>query len=90
MRTFFRRFVPTLALLLSLARPLNALGQTITVLHVNDTHSHVDSFGPKDAHLDGTIGGLVRAATVIGAQKAIEPDALLLHAGDAFHATSST
>jgi len=85
MRTFYRRFIPTLALALGLALPVAVRGQTITVLHVNDTHSHVDSFGPKDAHLDGTIGGLVRAATVIATQKAIEPDALLLHAGDAFH-----
>lgn len=85
MRSFVRQFVAPLALLLGLALPVTVLGQTITVLHVNDTHSHLDSFGPKDAHLEGTSGGLVKAATVIGELRVTEPNVLLLHGGDAFH-----
>lgn len=61
-----------------------AQGTTITLLHVNDTHSHLDAFGPKDANLNGTLGGIARAATVIGTVKATEPNVLLLHAGDLF------
>ena len=41
-------------------------GINVTLLHVNDTHSHLDSFGPKDRHLDGTLGGIAKAAAVIG------------------------
>lgn len=59
--------------------------QSITILHVNDTHAHLDGFGPKNHHLEGQRGGIARAATVIGRQRAIEPNVLLLHAGDIFH-----
>jgi 5'-nucleotidase/UDP-sugar diphosphatase len=66
--------------------PATLLAQTtITVLHVNDSHSHLDAFGPKQADLSGTIGGIAKAATVIGEIRASEPNTLLLHAGDAFH-----
>lgn len=61
--------------------------QTFTILHVNDTHSHVLKFGPKDGNLDGTIGGLAKAATVIGETRATDPNVILLHAGDLFHGT---
>ena len=60
-------------------------GTTITILHVNDTHSHLDAFGPKDAHLNGTLGGIAKAATVIGTVRTSEPNVVLLHAGDIFH-----
>src|SRR5437016_1914165 len=63
---------------------IEAAGTTITLLHVNDTHSHLDAIGPKDAALKGTLGGIARAATVIGQLRAIEPNVLLLHAGDVF------
>lgn len=43
----------------------------ITLLHVNDTHSHLD--------------GLTRAASVVAAEKASNPSALFVHAGDLFH-----
>jgi 5'-nucleotidase len=80
---------PFLALVLGLVLPTAATGQSgpvpITIVHVNDTHSHVDSFGPRDANLEGTTGGLERAAGVIGLLKATEPNVLFLHAGDAFH-----
>jgi 5'-nucleotidase / UDP-sugar diphosphatase len=58
---------------------------TITVLNVADTHSHLDLTGPKDAHLNGTLGGIAKAATVIGMTKMTEPNVLTLHGGDAFH-----
>lgn len=57
---------------------------SFTLVYVNDTHSHLDSYGPKDANLDGLYGGIAKAATVIGGIRATEPNMLLLHAGDAF------
>jgi 5'-nucleotidase len=73
-----------IVLLLSAAGFAIGQGTTITLLHVNDTHSHLDAVGPKDANLNGTLGGIARAATVIGTIKATEPNVLLLHAGDLF------
>jgi 5''-nucleotidase/2'',3''-cyclic phosphodiesterase and related esterases len=65
---------------------LNASSQstTFTLVYVNDTHSHLDSYGPKDANLDGEYGGIAKAATVIGGIRSTESNVLLLHAGDAF------
>ena len=59
-------------------------GTVVTIVHVNDTHSHLDAFGPKDFHLNGTIGGIAKAAAVIGSIRASEPNVVLLHGGDAF------
>ncbi|HLF13934.1 MAG TPA: 5'-nucleotidase C-terminal domain-containing protein [Bacteroidota bacterium] len=61
-----------------------AQGTTITLVHVNDTHSHLDAIGPRGASLQGTLGGISRAAAVIGSLRAAEPNMLLLHAGDVF------
>ncbi len=63
---------------------INAFAQvdTITILHVNDTHSTLDAIGPRDQDLNGTLGGIARAASVIGYERTVEPDLLLLHAGD--------
>ncbi len=79
------RLLGLIAAILLLAGP--ALGQerTLTILSVNDTHSNLDASGPKDANLDGTVGGLVKAAPVIAAElAAAEPNAVFLHAGDLF------
>ncbi len=62
-----------------------AVAQQVTILHVNDTHSHLDAFGPKDGNLDGTIGGIAKAATVIGMQRYADPQALFVHGGDMIH-----
>ena len=54
----------------------------ITIVHINDTHSHLDAFGPKDQLHDGTIGGIGKAATIIKSIRLSEPNVLFLHAGD--------
>lgn len=59
-------------------------GTTITIVHVNDTHSHLDANGDKDHHLNGKEGGIAKAATIINGLRATEPNVLLLHAGDLF------
>jgi len=73
-------------LLIFLTLTCFAFGQStqITVLHTGDTHSHLDAFGPKDCSGKGTIGGIAKAATIIGTVKATEPNVLTLHAGDFF------
>ncbi len=70
---------------LGICPALEARPATITLLHVNDTHSRLDAWGPKDRHLEGTVGGMAKAASVIAAVRASEPNVLLLHAGDVFH-----
>jgi 2',3'-cyclic-nucleotide 2'-phosphodiesterase (5'-nucleotidase family) len=59
-----------------------AARQSVTLLHVNDTHSHLDAWGPKDANLDGTLGGLPKAAAIIASERAADPNALFVHSGD--------
>jgi 5'-nucleotidase/UDP-sugar diphosphatase len=86
MRTSLRRSFRFALTLLWALLPVSLWAQTtITVLHVNDSHSHLEAVGPKLPDLSGTIGGLEKAATVIGTLRATEPNTLLLHAGDAFH-----
>ncbi|MBK7632056.1 MAG: 5'-nucleotidase C-terminal domain-containing protein [Ignavibacteriales bacterium] len=55
---------------------------TLTILHVNDSHSTLEAIGPRDANLKGTLGGVSRVATLVGMTKMIEPNVLFLHAGD--------
>ncbi len=81
------RTLAAIAVLLA-GGPALAEDASLTILHVNDTHSHLDAIGPKDAHLDGTLGGLAKAATVIQRLRAAEPEALLLHGGDLFQGDS--
>ena len=57
---------------------------TLTILHLNDTHSTLSSVGPRNPDLTGTQGGIARAASVIGFTKMTEPNVLTLHAGDLF------
>jgi len=85
MNTLLRRSSLVFAMVFVLSAMLFAGGTTVTILHVNDTHAHLDAFGPKDFRLNGMIGGIAKAATVIGTIKATTPNVLLLHAGDIFH-----
>lgn len=69
---------------LVIALPLNAQPRSVTVLHVADTHSHLDGTGARDAALKSTIGGLARATTLINQQRELAENVILLHAGDVF------
>ena len=55
---------------------------TITIIHVNDTHSTLAPIGPRNASLEGTLGGIARAATLIAMLQATNPNSIFLHAGD--------
>jgi 5'-nucleotidase / UDP-sugar diphosphatase len=57
---------------------LYAQPDTLTIIHINDTHSNLDAFGA------GKYGGIARAASVIGQWKTTEPNPILIHAGDIF------
>ncbi len=84
MKPALHRWSISFTLILFLRTVVFAQGTIITVLHVNDTHSHLDATGPKDANLNGTLGGIAKAATVIRSVRNVEPNVLLLHAGDLF------
>lgn len=58
--------------------------ETLTILHVNDTHSTLASLAPRKSNLEGTKGGIARAATMIELYKEWEKNVLTLHAGDFF------
>ena len=77
-----RSLSATLVALALLTAAAGAQTDTITVLHFNDTHANLAPLGPRDAALAGTLGGIARAATVIGMTKMENPQALVLHAGD--------
>jgi 5'-nucleotidase/UDP-sugar diphosphatase len=70
------------SLCLMTAAPAAAQPVQITLLHINDTHSHVAAWGPKDVNLDGTLGGLPKAAAIVAMERASDPNALFVHAGD--------
>ncbi|MDT8069460.1 MAG: 5'-nucleotidase C-terminal domain-containing protein [Terriglobia bacterium] len=90
MRNHQRRFIAqlitaalvALALCLTVVPPVAAQSAQITLLHINDTHSHLDAWGPKDANLDGTLGGLPKAAAIINAEKTADLQALFVYGGD--------
>ncbi len=55
---------------------------TVTILHLNDTHSTLSTIGPRDGPLEGAYGSIARAATLIGMTRMENPNTLVLHAGD--------
>jgi 5'-nucleotidase len=71
-------------LLIGLCSAAKTQIDTISILHVNDTHSCLSSLGPRNPSLEGTQGGISRAATVIGMTKMTEQNVLTLHGGDVF------
>jgi 5'-nucleotidase len=58
----------------------------ITILHTNDTHSHIDPF-PADHPKNPGMGGAARRANAIQKIRQEEKNVLLLDAGDIFQGT---
>ena len=58
----------------------------ITILHTNDTHSHIDPFAPTDSKYPNK-GGIARRATLVEQIRKENPNTLLLDAGDIFQGT---
>ncbi|MFC2092715.1 5'-nucleotidase C-terminal domain-containing protein [Bacteroidota bacterium] len=74
----------TIFLFIALTSYVSAQTDTLTILHVNDTHSNLSPLGPRNANLNGTQGGISRAASLIGLTRMTEPNVMVLHAGDVF------
>lgn len=66
------------------AEPENA--KRITILHTNDTHSHIDPFANDDPKY-ANMGGAARRATLVQNIRNVNPNTLLLDAGDIFQGT---
>jgi 5'-nucleotidase len=58
----------------------------ITILHTNDTHSHIEPFKPNHNRYANK-GGVARRATIIEQIRNENPNTLLLDAGDIFQGT---
>lgn len=58
----------------------------ITILHTNDTHSHIDPFADDDPKY-ANMGGAARRATLVNSIRKQNPNTLLLDAGDIFQGT---
>ena len=58
----------------------------ITILHTNDTHSHIEPF-PASHHRNPNKGGVAKRATLIEQIRKENPNTLLLDAGDIFQGT---
>ncbi len=57
---------------------------TLTILHINDSHSNLLPSAPRTLAGEGTVGGIARAATVIQNERLSADPVLTLHAGDVF------
>lgn len=60
---------------------------SITILHTNDLHSHLDPFSDDDRRNAG-LGGAARRATLVKRVRKENPNTLLVDAGDAFQGTA--
>lgn len=81
MQDIFKRF--RILLLLPLFYSfIFASQEKVTILFVNDSHSHLAPSAPRDENLNGKVGGFARLATAVLQTYATDEDALFLHAGD--------
>ena len=80
----FLELTLTIFLFIALNSYLTAQTDTLTILHINDTHSNLSPLGPRNSNLTGTRGGISRAASLIGLTRMTEPNVMVLHAGDVF------
>jgi len=89
-RDFIQKTAVSSALLtfggLSLSSFSNKKTKRITILHTNDTHSHIDPF-PADHSNYPNMGGAARRASYVNKIRNENPNVLLLDAGDMFQGT---
>ncbi len=65
---------------------MSARSKRITLLHTNDTHSRIDPYPDNDPYYSG-MGGYARRAALINYYRSIDPELILLDAGDIFQGT---
>ena len=85
------RLLITAFLLVSCSNGGNSRSTTLTIAHMNDTHSHLEP-EPVILTIGGVkttalLGGFARLQTVVNQMRADNPNLLLLHAGDAVQGT---
>lgn len=90
-RTFIKNIGATSLLLgtgawSTLSMKANSTLKQITILHTNDTHSHIDPL-PANDPLRPNKGGAARRAALINQIRAENPNTLLFDAGDIFQGT---
>lgn len=89
-RTFVKQLGSVASLAIAAGSGLTAFTEKnqrhITILHTNDTHSHIDPFGP-DHNRNPNKGGIARRAALIQKIRKENPNTLLLDAGDIFQGT---
>ena len=78
-------------LLLQSCGTTGSAGYTLTIAHLNDTHSHLEAM-PVKITMNGVtttayLGGFARLRTLVDGMRADSPNFLLLHAGDAVQGT---
>jgi 5'-nucleotidase/UDP-sugar diphosphatase len=78
----FLRVLVLLVFVLSVSGLWSAQKSRLTILHTNDTHSHLFPYGPLDSW-----GGIARASSLIKALKARRPNVLAVNSGDVFVGT---
>ena len=66
--------------------PVKNYRKHITILHTNDTHSHIDPLPVDDPHYPDK-GGVARRAVLINQVRKENPNTLLFDAGDIFQGT---
>ena len=79
-----KRLFTVLLALIAVFSMAQAQVDTLTILHINDTHSHLLPYGPKDSGGNPTLGGMARLATLVGMTRMSEPNVMLFHSGDLF------
>jgi 5'-nucleotidase len=89
-RDFIQKTAATTALLTLPSLPLMSFAtpktKTLTILHTNDVHSHIDPFPATDAR-NPNMAGVSRRATLIDQIRKENDNVLLLDAGDVFQGT---
>lgn len=89
-RTFIKQSVAATAFVTASSYGLTALASPsqkhLTILHTNDTHSHIDPFPESDPR-NANRGGVARRATLIEQIRQENPNTLLFDAGDIFQGT---
>lgn len=74
-----------------LSTPLNLLSKTdnitLTILHTNDLHCHIEPFSADNEKFSGR-GGLARISEIVKQTKAENKNTLLFDAGDMFQGTA--
>ena len=65
---------------------------SLSIIHINDTHSHLDPLSNEELYFDGVktrtdLGGAARMKTAIDSLSRDKENTLILHAGDAVQGT---